>query len=547
MKFSILSATLILAASSANALSIDQQVFSIGLSAFNFLDRFFPTLGTANDEVEQTSFLQRAAEFLNWNIDNIPAEIKKDWSQMEADHPYLLETHKFVSEPIAHQRRPDSEWDVIVKNEFDFPQHSLRLKSPIVDLGIDSVKQFTGYLDVEDEKKHFFVWFFESRNDPKNDPVILWLNGGPGCSSMTGLLFELGPASIGKKIKPISNEFAWNNNASVIFLDQPVNTGFSYSEEKVGTTRAAGKDVYALLSLFFEEFPEYNGNGFHISGESYAGHYIPGIATEILEHPESERNFNLTSILIGNGWIDVKNQAPAYKEMACGNGGYKPVLDADACESYNDHLPLCQRLAQRCYDHQNPFACIPADYACNMLLTPYIKTGLNVYDIRGPCDGDPEGECYIGLDYVDEYLNRPDVQTAIGVEPTKFEGCTDSVYNSFLFTGDSSRPFQFDIAQLLDQGLPVLIYAGDKDFICNWVGQVMWIDALKWTGAVLYKDAKVRTWETEDEGVAAGTVKSAHGLTFLRVYDAGHMVPYDQPKNALEMVNRWISGDRSFK
>src|SRR5205814_6378453 len=92
--------------------------------------------------------------------------------------------------------------------------------------------------------------FFESRNDPENGPVVLLLNGGPGCSSLTGLFLELGPASVDKKINLHNNPYAWNNNASVIFLDQPVNVGYSYSSSAVSNTVAAGKDVYALLTLF---------------------------------------------------------------------------------------------------------------------------------------------------------------------------------------------------------------------------------------------------------------------------------------------------------
>src|SRR5271154_4615180 len=99
--------------------------------------------------------------------------------------------------------------------------------------------------------------FFESRNDPQNDPVVLWLNGGPGCSSLTGLFLELGPASIDENLKLVHNPYSWNANASVIFLDQPVNVGFSYSGSSVTNTIAAGKDVYALLTLFFKQFPEY--------------------------------------------------------------------------------------------------------------------------------------------------------------------------------------------------------------------------------------------------------------------------------------------------
>lgn len=91
---------------------------------------------------------------------------------------------------------------------------------------------------------------------------------------------ELGPSRINKEgTKPIHNPYSWNNNASVIFLDQPLNVGYSYGDESVSDTVAAGKDVYALLVLFFKQFPEYKDLEFHIAGESYAGHYIPVFAS----------------------------------------------------------------------------------------------------------------------------------------------------------------------------------------------------------------------------------------------------------------------------
>ena len=82
---------------------------------------------------------------------------------------------------------------------------------------------------------------------------------------------ELGPASIDKKIRVVDNPHSWNSNASVIFLDQPVNVGYSYSDSSVTSTQAASKDVYAFLTMFFDKFPEYAKQDFHISGESYAG------------------------------------------------------------------------------------------------------------------------------------------------------------------------------------------------------------------------------------------------------------------------------------
>lgn len=116
---------------------------------------------------------------------------------------------------------------------------------------------------------------------------------------MTGLFMELGPASINSQIKPDYNKFSWNSNSSVIFLDQPVNVGYSYSDTATKSTAAAAEDVYAFLTLFFEKFPQYGKQDFHIAGESYAGHYIPTFAAKILEH--EDRNINLKSILIGNG------------------------------------------------------------------------------------------------------------------------------------------------------------------------------------------------------------------------------------------------------
>lgn len=417
-----------------------------------------------------------------------------------------------------------------------FPYYALRTsKSNPESLGIDTVTQTSGYLDHGDS--HFFYYFFESRNDPENDPVLLWLNGGPGCSSMTGLLFELGPSSIGPEIKPVYNPYSWNSNASVIFLEQPIGVGYSYGDEEVTNSYAAAKDVFIFLELFFQKFPQFAKNDFHISGESYAGHYIPAIASEIINH--ADRSFELTSVLIGNGITDALVQNDYYQPMACGKGGYKAVLSEEECNQMTKMAGRCSTLGSTCYKFQNAFTCVPAMMYCGQLLDPYQKTGLNVYDIRGPCDGG-ESLCYKGLDYVEKYLNMPEVQQALGSEVDKFVGCSNEVGSRFVLTGDEAKPFQGFITELLDKGYPVLIYAGDKDFICNWLGNHAWTDNLDWIMAPSYREEVLKTWKVNGEN--AGEAKSFGGLTFLRVYDAGHMVPYDQPENALAMVNTWLSG-----
>lgn len=198
-------------------------------------------------------------------------------------------------------------------------------------------------------------------------------------------MLELGPASIDKNQKLHNNPYSWNANASVIFLDQPVNVGYSYSGGQVSDTVAAGKDVYALLTLFFKQFPEYAKQDFHIAGESYAGHYIPVFTAEILAH--KKRNINLKSVLIGNGLTDGLTQYEYYRPMACGEGGYKSVLDKGECQAMDNALPRCLSLIQNCYDSESVWSCVPASIYCNnAMIGPYQKTGQNVYDIRGKCE-----------------------------------------------------------------------------------------------------------------------------------------------------------------
>ncbi|KAG6008591.1 hypothetical protein E4U21_004231 [Claviceps maximensis] len=491
------------------------------------------------------------------------AEAKGIWDEVSLLAPDAVDAfkkHVISARPKKHSRMPNSKWDHVVKGadvqslwvENDLAgshrkvggklnNYSLRAKK--VDpskLGVDKVKQYSGYLDDDEKDKHFFYWFFESRNDPKNDPVVLWLNGGPGCSSLTGLFMELGPASINKKIELVHNPHSWNANASVIFLDQPVNVGFSYGSGTVSDTVAAGKDIYALLTLFFHQFPEYAKQDFHIAGESYGGHYIPVFTSEILRH--KNRNINLKSILIGNGLTDGYTQYEHYRPMACGGGGYPAVLDEATCQSMDNALPRCQSLIKSCYDSESVWTCVPASIYCNnAMIGPYQRSGRNPYDVRRDCKGG--NLCYEELGYITEWLNKPEVMEALGVEVDSYESCNMDINRNFLFQGDWMKPYFNLVPQILDQ-IPVLIYAGDADFICNWLGNQAWTNKLEWSGHEGFNKA-------ESKGIAASASKDAkdygmlktHGnLTFLQIYKAGHMTPFDQPGPSLDFLNRWMSG-----
>jgi cathepsin A (carboxypeptidase C) len=266
---------------------------------------------------------------------------------------------------------------------------------------------------------------------------------------------ELGPSSIDKNVKVKHNPYSWNSNASVIFLDQPVNVGFSYSGSSVTNTVAAGKDVYALLTLFFEQFPEYADQEFHITGESYAGHYIPVFAHEILSH--KKRNINLKTIAIGNGLTDGLVQYQYYRPMACGEGGWPAVLDESECQSMDNAYPRCASLIQNCYESESVWSCVPASIYCNnAMIGPFQRTGRNVYDVRTDCKGG--NLCYDELDWISEYLNKNDVQKALGAEVSNYQSCNFDINRNFLFQGDWMKPFHRLVPSILEQ-IPVLIYA----------------------------------------------------------------------------------------
>lgn len=425
----------------------------------------------------------------------------------------------------------------------EFPDHTLRVRDMKADLlKLDTGTYYTGYFDLHEEDKHLFYWFFPSRNDPKNDPVILWLNGGPGCSSATGMLFELGPSNLINGTL-VHNPYSWNNNASVIFLDQPVGVGYSYYlGSDVNNTVVASKDFYAFTELFFKKFSDYAKNDFHIAGESFAGHYIPVYGAEIMSHPD--RSFNLTSVMIGNGMFSGRIQHQSNAPMACGKGGLPAILTPDTCKKMQKSVKKCTDLGQQCELSHDVTVCSLGLVFCSTALeNPVLKANYNIYDIRQKCSSET---CYTVLQDIGIFLNSTDVKVALNIDPNfNYLACNDTITNNFALAGDgllSTMPY---LTLLLNDNVPVLLYAGDKDFICNWLGVKAVTLLLDFDKKADFAALKTAIWVTKGNQ-NAGEVQSGGNLTFLRVYNAGHMVPHDQPVNALDMVNRWLSGDRSY-
>ncbi|KAF9009563.1 carboxypeptidase C [Cyathus striatus] len=443
-----------------------------------------------------------------------------------------------------------------------FEKHTLRVTEP--ELCDSTVKQYSGYLDVA-EDKHLFFWFFEARNSPETAPLVLWLNGGPGCSSATGLLFELGPCSITKEsasspANTTFNPYSWTQHANIIFLDQPVNVGFSYAENgnSVNSSPVAGKDVYAFLQLFLGRFKEYSHLPFHIAAESYGGTYAPNFASVIhkgnkelaLKSSSNLVHIPLSSVILANGLTDPLIQYASIPDYAC-DGPY-PVLAPDdpRCASLRAKVSTCERLVQACYNYESRWSCVPALAYCNsQLMGPIIQTGLNPYDVRIPCDREKNGQlCYGQMNWIDEYLNVPANKAALGVDPTKnFESCNMEVNQAFSLNGDGAHNSAKLLPELINEGVRLLVYAGNADMMCNYMGNERWVNALDTKFTSEFQAAPPLPWVDSYTGRTAGEVRSAGGggfgagnVSFVNVYEAGHMVPYNQPEAALDMFTRWI-------
>ncbi|KAJ2762647.1 hypothetical protein H4S06_000546 [Coemansia sp. BCRC 34490] len=491
----------------------------------------------------------------------------------------------------------------------------MRISTPV--LCDPEVRQRSGYVDLDqdqekdkDNSKHVFFWHFGSRTRLAADfnatetkvPVVFWFSGGPGCSSQIANWQENGPCQYlpsvpynqtmdddKRKALPHGverNPWAWNAVADLVFIDQPVGTGFSYGATPSSTEAAADtawramQAVHAMLNADRASLGERPVDEVFLFGESYGGRYIP-VFTEYTLHMNDivngsadlqNRGFAalpISGIGIGNGLFDYLIQSPTYKQMGCDSTYSPPLFEQWQCKRLDSVVnPECKRALEKCYGGSDPknsvdslrdssnttcltlepeswrtsSACAYADSYCNGALN--WTTLANTYDVRSGARMPPD-------DYV-RYLQSSEFMAAVGVNASAvlYTECSDAVFDRFSATSDEvSRSATAAMEYILNRKVPILLYTGDADFICNWYGTMLVARALKWHGAqafdraVAAEDASPAPWKWPTKSgkfVDAGEFWAAENLTFLRVYQAGHEVPYYQPQASLYMLAQFI-------
>ena len=434
-----------------------------------------------------------------------------------------------------------------------------------------------GYVTIDGKfgKKNLYYYFVTSERNPSKDPVVLWLNGGPGCSSFDGFVYAHGPFNFVSGNRPGSmptlhlNPYSWSKVSNIMYLDSPCGVGLSYSDDQrnynTGDLQTAA-DTHDFLLKWFNLYPEFLANPFYIAGESYAGVYVPSLAQEVVKGIKKGQKprINFKGYMIGNGLTDENFDGNSQVPFAYGMGLISNAI-FEAC------FTTCKGIY---YD--------PVSESCekSIIRAAQAIAGINFYNILEPCyhgstsksnsrtkrtkmplslplqravygnawvsateDTDPSAESEpassrvpcIDVEAATAWLNDEAVRQAIHAEKASVAGpwvvCTDRL--NYSVDIDSLIPYHIN---LTSEGYRALIYSGDHDLVIPFSGTEAWTESLG------YKIIdEWRSWMSEDQvaGFLQGYEKN---FTFITIKGAGHMVPQYKPKEALKFYSSWLEG-----
>lgn len=411
------------------------------------------------------------------------------------------------------------------------------------------VKMHAGHIEITPEHNgNLFFWHFENQHIADRQRTVIWINGGPGCSSEDGAMMEIGPYRVTKDGNLILNNGSWHEFANLLFVDNPVGTGFSYvdTDSFVHELDDMADQFVQFLEKFFALFPQYDSDDIYIAGESYAGQHIPYITRAILARNKNNPTtpWNLKGLLIGNGWISPKEQYPSYISFAVEKGLFEK--DSDIHQQLRHQFRICDKVMSTDPGH--------VDYSeCEAILSDMLRSlrkgdgnnaCVNMYDVRLT---DSYPSCGMNwppdLEQVGPYLRRDDVVAALHVNEAKSTGwqeCNGAVGSAF--SAKASKPSVELLPDILKE-LPILLFSGAEDLICNHIGTEDLINKLEWNGAKGFELspgnwAPRRDWTFEGE--PAGFWQEARNLTYVLFYNSSHMVPFDLPRQSRDMLDRFM-------
>ncbi|VDO71097.1 unnamed protein product [Heligmosomoides polygyrus] len=411
-------------------------------------------------------------------------------------------------------------------------------------------RHYSGFFQVSDTHLLHY-WFVESQSNPSKDPLIFWFNGGPGCSSLDGLLNEMGPyvANLdGKSLR--ENPYSWNKLASVVYIESPAGVGYSYATDGNITTNddLTSLENYEAVKQFFKTFPQFRHHATYIMGESYGGVYVPTLTARIVDG-QDDFPINLKGMALGNGYVNEKLNIDTSIRYAYGHGIIDEktwnTLEKDCCKGCIDSCDFTQVTGHCATMVEDIFQFLWAG-------------GLNPYDLYRDCDPNPavNGErmthmlrgVAAGYKHVEEakkkgdlmkflrdnaplygdapclndsdvimYMNDAHVRKALNIpfNLPKWDICSNEVTSTYQKQYGDMAPF---IKKIIAANVRVLLYYGDTDMACNFMMGQQFSDQLG-----LKRTLGKTPWKFDRQ--IAGFKTLFKGLTFITVRGAGHMAP----------------------
>lgn len=410
-----------------------------------------------------------------------------------------------------------------------------------------------GYVEVR-PKAHMFWWYYRSSyrvEDPNKPwPIILWLQGGPGASGVgIGNFQEVGP--LDTNLKPRNS--TWLRKADLLFVDNPVGTGYSYVEDNklfVKTDVEAATDLTTLLIEIFNRNQSLQQSSLYIVAESYGGKFAVTLALSAFKAIQSGKlKLKLGGVALGDSWISpedfVFSWGPLLKDVSRidGNGlqksnsvvkKIKQQIDAgqfgDATNSWSE-LENVISANSNSVDFYNflldsgmdPLALTSSELSKAISMKRYSRY-LQLSKITPGSDDDLAN------------LMNGAIRKKLKIIPqnVSWGGQSDLVFSAL--NGDFMKPRIDEVDELLAKGVNVTVYNGQLDLICATRGTEAWVEKLKWEGLKTFLNMERNPIYCGGDKVTKAFTKSYKNLHFYWILGAGHFVPVDQPCVALDMV-----------
>ncbi|KAI0265296.1 alpha/beta-hydrolase [Gloeopeniophorella convolvens] len=437
----------------------------------------------------------------------------------------------------------------------------------IPEVDFDVGDSWSGLLPISSdphETRKLFFWYFPPTAQGNDNDLIFWTNGGPGCSSLEGFLQENGPISwqFGQA-KPTQNPFSWTNLGHMLWIEQPVGTGFSQGTPNIHNETELAAQVVGFMQQFLQVFAELKGKNFYVTGESYGGLYVPYIADFIFSNPTA-LDLKLQGTWLGSPILAedvVTIQAPSvnfvkkFPNVFGFNQSFLAHIDqvADSCH-YTSFMSKFMTYPPPPAPFALPGTSVEADAGCDVY-TEIVEAALllnpafNIYRIfdMPPVLWDVLGfpGTFSQIQVNPVYFNRPDVKAAIHAPANVQWAECGEIQSVFVAPGDQSpAPSQSVLPNVIAKSARTVVVTGSADFVLISDGTRVGLQNMTWGGQQGFQSAPQPDSFIVDGVGAAGTVQSERGLTFYEVGITGHMVPQFNPPAAFQTM-QYLLGVRN--